>query len=288
MSTGTGKISEHVAAVIERRVLQDFQDTRRRPLVLGICGAQGSGKSTLASALCDRFNAEGVETVTLSIDDIYKTKAEREELARTVHPLFRTRGVPGTHDVGLALSVLDALERGESARLPRFDKSTDDRASVDQWPEARGSTQLVIFEGWFVGARPGSSLSSTPLNALEREQDPEGIWRRHVKRSLEGDYQKLFSRIDLLVLLAAPSFDVVARWRTEQEQPLRKHGTGMSDEEILRFIQHYERLTREILLTMPDYADVVISLGDDRSCKSIVQRGRHSPPAQPSSSINWG
>jgi D-glycerate 3-kinase len=60
---------------------------------------------------------------------------------------------------------------------------------------------------------------------------------------------------------------VVLRWRIEQEQALRARGQGMSDAQIARFIQHYERLTRHILGDMPHYADLTLPLNEDRSLR---------------------
>jgi pantothenate kinase-related protein Tda10 len=70
-----------------------------RPLVVGLTGPQGSGKSTLAARLPDLLAAAGLNAGVLALDDLYLTKAERQRLAADVHPLFATRGVPGTHDV---------------------------------------------------------------------------------------------------------------------------------------------------------------------------------------------
>ena len=82
------------------------------PFVLGISGAQGTGKSTLAdfireylTVVHDRF------TVVLSIVDLYLTRAQRQALAKNVHPLLGTRGMPGTHDVDLGLTVIGSLKR---------------------------------------------------------------------------------------------------------------------------------------------------------------------------------
>jgi D-glycerate 3-kinase len=81
--------------------------TQREGLfVLGLCGAQGSGKSTLAAALARMLARDGTRTAILSLDDIYLTRAERLQLAREVHPLFATRGAPGTHDVALGLATI--------------------------------------------------------------------------------------------------------------------------------------------------------------------------------------
>lgn len=231
--------------------------------VAGICGAQGSGKSTLAAELAARFERSAV----LSLDDLYRTKAEREALAAEVHPLLRTRGVPGTHDVALGLDTIAALERGEAAALPRFDKAVDDRVPSSDWPLAPADTRLLILEGWCLGSRPQDDAAlAEPVNRLEREEDAGGAWRRHANDALAGDYQRLFARIDLLVLLAAPDFDCVLGWRRQQEEDLRRRtGTGMSNAELGRFVAHYERLTRHILAEMPGRADVLIELAADRS-----------------------
>lgn len=242
-----------------------------RLCVLGLCGAQGSGKSTLATGLQARMEAEGVPTALLSIDDLYRTRAQRNALAAAIHPLLQTRGVPGTHDVGLGLAVVAALERGDAAPLPRFDKGRDDRVDQADWPRAAADTRLLVLEGWCVGAVPQMDAAlAMPINALEREEDGDGRWRRFVNAALAGDYQALFARIDLLALLAAPGFDVVLRWRTQQEQALRAAtGLGMGDADIARFIAHYERLTRHILAEMPGRADMVLALDAQRRVMTV-------------------
>jgi D-glycerate 3-kinase len=253
-------------AAIEAAVRQGLSAGGRRPFVLGLCGSQGSGKSTLSAALARNLCAAGFGCVTLSLDDLYKTRAERERMGREVHPLFATRGPPGTHDLDLAFTLLAALERGEAGRLPRFDKARDDRRPESEWGAAPADTQVVILEGWFIGAWPEPVQAlAKPINALEREEDGEGRWRAFANAALADDYQRLFARIDLLVLLAAPGFEIVRRWRGEQEARLRDEGRGgMSEAELDRFVQHYERLTRHILADMPGYADLVIRLDAER------------------------
>jgi D-glycerate 3-kinase len=241
--------------------------------LVGICGPQGSGKSTTVAVVAALLEARGLKVATLSLDDLYLPRADREALARDVHPLLRTRGVPGTHDVALGLAVLDDLAgQGETA-LPRFDKASDDRAPVDAWPVVAGPVDVVLFEGWCVGARPEPPQAlAAPLNALERERDPDGTWRAYVNAALAGPYRALFARLDLLVLLTAPDFETVLAWRREQEAKLRgrlaEAGQGadraMSDEEVAVFVQHYERLSRHIAREMPARADLVVALDADR------------------------
>jgi D-glycerate 3-kinase len=264
---------------IAHRLGPVLRDGSRFLFVLGLCGAQGSGKTTLANALARHFEAEGIRTALLSIDDLYCTRSERERLGETIHPLLRTRGVPGTHDVGLGLAVIEALDQDQATPLPRFDKARDDRCPPSQWGQAEAGTRLLILEGWCVGARPEPETAlAEPVNTLERDEDRDGRWRRFVNTALAGDYQRLFARIDGLVLLAAPDFAVVRDWRIEQEHELRAHAPAgsaglMDDAAITRFIQHYERLTRHILTEMPARADLVVSLAADRSPIAIRAHG---------------
>lgn len=244
----------------------------RQPFVLGICGAQGSGKSTLSAGLAQRLNARGIRTAILSLDDLYLSHEKRAALAREVHPLFAVRGVPGTHDVDRGLAILGGVKAGRGVTLPRFDKATDDPAPEVEWATFDGPLDVLIFEGWCVGARPQDEAALVaPANALEAERDAEGVWRWHVNALLGGPYADLFARIDRLVLLAAPGFEVVERWRVQQEQALRATAPDgarvMSDAEVATFIQHYERLTRHILSGMPAYADVTLNLDADRQLK---------------------
>jgi len=248
-----------------------------RPVVIGICGAQGSGKTTLAEAAVQACTAKGLAAAMLSIDDLYLTRAEREELAHAIHPLFATRGPPGTHDLELGGRVLDAFGGGEAVRLPRFDKANDDRLPPDAWAPAPPGCEVLLLEGWCVGARPqDEDALADPINELEAGEDPEGIWRRYVNRVLGDTYQKFFASIDKLVMLAAPGFEVVHLWRLQQEEELavsarRDANAVMSEPEIARFIQHYERLTRHMLAEMPVRADLLVRLDTERRPLEITR-----------------
>lgn len=249
-------------------VARRLERPRGRPLVVGLCGAQGSGKSTIAAALVKRFD----RAATLSLDDLYHARATRLALAREVHALFATRGVPGTHDVALGLATFAALDRGAPVRLPRFDKASDDRAPESEWPSAPAPCDLLVFEGWCVGAAPEQAAAlDTPVNALERDEDAGCIWRRASNAALAGVYQTLFARIDALILLEAPDIATIVAWRREQEHALRATATGagvMDDAAIARFVAHYERLTRHVLAELPARADLVVPLAADRSLRA--------------------
>lgn len=263
------------AAGLIARLATDAANASDGPVVIGVCGAQGSGKSTAAALAAATLTAHGLPTAIVSIDDIYLTRADRQRLAADIHPLLRTRGVPGTHDVALGLEVIDGLKGGQSVRLPRFDKASDDRRPMRDWPLSPPGCRVILFEGWCVGARPQADADLVaPVNALEASEDTDGRWRRHVNAQLAGEYQALFARRDRLMLLAAPDFAVVEAWRTQQERDLRDASGGggrggMTDAEIARFVQHYERLTRHILHDMPRYADMTAYLDTNRRITDI-------------------
>lgn len=236
--------------------------------VLAISGLQGSGKSTLAAQVVGLAQQRGLRAAAVSIDDFYLTRAQRQRLARQVHPLLLTRGPPGTHDLPLAHATLEAITARQPVALPRFDKLADERVREAQWPQCHEPLDLLVFEGWFLGtpAQADSELD-TPLNALEREADADGRWRRWCNQALAGQYPALWQRCDRLWFLQPPDFAVVPRWRWQQEQNLQAaqpERSSMSRAQLERFVQYYERVSRQALRTLPALADRVVVLDDQR------------------------
>jgi len=242
---------------------------RARPVVVGICGAQGSGKSTLALFLENWLRREcGLAATSLSLDDLYLSKRQRLELAHRHHPLLQTRGVPGTHDVSLALDILARLTSvAASVAVPVFDKASDDRLSKSRWRRVAAPVDVILFEGWCVGARPQPDDElRLPVNALEAEEDEDGAWRRYVNERLRDEYATLFGRLDTLLLLRVPSFAKVVEWRGLQEEKLR----GFCDwHDIECFTRYFERLTRHVLSSMPHYANALIDIDDEHRMASL-------------------
>jgi D-glycerate 3-kinase len=266
-------------------VVQRIAEVRQgagRPIIAGLCGSQGSGKSTMAAFLKALLEDGGLKTAILSIDDLYLTLPERERLAAEVHPLLKTRGVPGTHDLGLGNALLDVLSDGPAeVSMPRFDKAEDTRASAETWSRVTSPVDVILLEGWCVGAIPQAEAAlAKPVNALERDEDPGGVWRRYVNDRLKSDYAAFFGRIDVLALLRAPSFEVVYGWRSLQEHKLAEKvkregltGTKVMDApQIRRFLMFYQRLTEWILEEMPGRADILMPLDEDHGILGVEFR----------------
>lgn len=234
--------------------------------VFGISGLQGSGKSTLARQLVVAARSQGVKALALSLDDFYLGRRERRELSRRVHPLLAQRGPPGTHDIALACGTLDSLRGmrpGETVRAPRFDKLSDTRLQPSRWTPVRERPRLIVFEGWFLGVRPQSAEALIdPVNRMEREQDPDGSWRRWCNQAL-ADYAALWQRLDWLCWLKAPDFEIVRDWRWQQEctlqqsQPRRR---AMDRAQVETFVLAFERISRHAQDTLAGIADEVIEL----------------------------
>ncbi len=257
--------------------LADAIVARENPIIVGINGAQGSGKSTLCVFLEVLLAERGLKAATLSLDDLYLRKADRLKLARGIHPLFATRGVPGTHAPALGMAIFDAVKAGRSLDLPRFDKGTDERRPAPQ--HVPGPVDVLLFEGWCVGCRPQADEELLdPVNALERDEDPDGVWRSVANLWLRGEYRALFDRLDMLVMLKVDGFDAVIANRRMQEDKLRKarpNAPGLMDEAALaRFCQHYERLTLHMLEDLPRRADVVIDIGPDQVPAGLATKRR--------------
>lgn len=238
-----------------------------QPLIIGINGAQGSGKSTVCAFLEALLGARQLRAVTLSMDDLYLTRAERMALADKVHPLFATRGVPGTHAPGLGLTIIEHVRAGRSFDMPRFDKATDDRSNTTE--TITGPVDVLLIEGWCLACRAQADEELLdPVNELERDEDPDGVWRAVVNLWLRGDYRVLFDQLDLLVMLKVADFGAVRRNRALQEAKLRARdpaASGLMDEAALeRFCQHYERLTLHMLEDLPRRADYLFEIGPDQ------------------------
>lgn len=251
-----------------------------RPMFVGINGAQGSGKSTLTGILEILLGQlHGKRVVSLSIDDLYLTLQERQQLARDVHPLFITRGVPGTHDVALGMELFDAWsdrDAGSPLAVPRFDKSIDDRLPQSEWKQVDSPVDIVLFEGWCVGAhQQHDDALAAPVNELESTEDEDAVWRGYVNTKLASDYRELFDRLDLLMMLKVPSMEQVYEWRGLQESKLKQSSAetaqGVMDSKgLMRFIMHYERLTRHQLEEMPERADVLMPLNPDHQIADVI------------------
>lgn len=276
-STQSGYDTAVVAATLA--AVLDTRPTRgggvAAPWLLGLSGLQGSGKSTFARQLGAAANAGGVCTEILALDDFYFGRRERARLARTQHPLLATRGVPGTHDIALLTRTFDDLARASARHpvdIPRFDKGRDTRLPPSRWRRVTAPPDLVVLEGGCIGVPPQPAAAlARPLNALERDEDRDGRWRSWVNAQLAGAYAPLWRRLDRLVLLQAPDFSVVARWREQQERTLRaRHAPQAMDAATLpRFLMHYERLSRHALRELPRRADLRIVLGREREVRAI-------------------
>ena len=252
------------------------QIKNRKTKIIGLTGGQGSGKSTISNILKIILKVGyNLNTVIFSIDDFYKTLKEREVMSQKINPLFLTRGVPGTHDTKLLLNCLKKLKNFKSKNIfiPKFDKSIDDRLPKNKWQRINKKPDIVIFEGWCVGASPQKNKDLIkPINILEKEKDKKKIWRRRVNKELKTSYKKIFSLIDINIFLKVPSFKYVYRWRLLQEKKLRILSKGkktMSNDQIKNFIMFYERLTKHMLKNSVKKANFLISIDEKHRLKKI-------------------
>ena len=243
---------------------------------LGLSGGQGAGKTTITSLLnIILTNYFKKKVCIFSIDDFYKTHNDRKKLSKNIHPLLSTRGVPGTHDIKFLIDYLKKIKskKNKVISLPTFDKSIDDRLKKNKWQKIKNRPNIIIFEGWCVGARhqKDSELKNS-LNFIEKKYDLNLVWRRTVNCYLKNQYKKLFNKLDKLIYLKAPDFDWIFRWRLHQEEKMKltsKDKKIMSKSEVRNFIMYYERLTKHMMRDLKNISDLTVYLDTKHRSKKM-------------------
>jgi len=251
-----------------------------KTLFLGLSGGQGSGKTTVTEILkiiLKKFFKRKI--YVSSIDDFYKTLKDRNTMSYLTHPLFKTRGVPGTHDIYLIKKFFNFIKKRNfrKFRLPKFDKSMDDRLKKRYWQNVNKRPEIVILEGWCVGAKPQADhLLKNPINILEKNEDKNLIWRKYVNKKLKKEYKKIFNMIDHVIFIKIPNFNLVFKWRLLQENKLKKKigfkNRIMSYNAVRRFIMYYQRITLQMVKDLSKSASIVILMKKNHQVKEVVYR----------------
>ncbi|MBD2257288.1 glycerate kinase [Pseudanabaena sp. FACHB-2040] len=251
--------------------LRAARQSQSSPLIQGFLGGQGTGKTTLTQILQLLLQVMGYRTVGLSIDDLYKTYADRQQL-RLIDPRLIWRGPPGTHDIDLGIATLEHLRRAqpeEAVPLPRFDKSLHGGEGDRITPEWVENVDIVLFEGWFLGVRPiEPQRFDQPLPPpIETEADRQ--FARDMNQQLQA-YLPLWALLDRLVVLYPQDYRISQRWRRQAEHQMMAQGkAGMSDATLNQFVEYFwQALHPELFITplcsQPDWVDLVIEIGPDR------------------------
>ena len=255
---------------------------KKRPYFVGLAGGQGTGKTTTSSLikiiLSKYFK---LKVFRISIDDFYKTRKERNSLSKKVHPMLLTRGVPGTHDIDMILNFFKKVKSNKfkKLKLPTFNKAIDDRFNKKYWYNLKERPDVIVFEGWCVGAKSEKNKTlKKSINFMEKTQDQKQIWRKYVNEQLKLKYKKLYSQLNCLIYLKAKNFNLLQKWRLKQERKLwlnskRKSNLKiMSKEDVLSFMQTYQRVTQNMFRYMPKYASIILNLDNKHQMKSAIYK----------------
>ena len=255
---------------------------KKKPLIVGLAGGQGTGKTTITSIITIILKKYfKLNIFKISIDDFYKTRKQRTLLSKNKHPLLMTRGVPGTHDANIMLNFFKKIKvkKFKSLKLPKFNKAIDDRCKQSLWYKIKSKPDVIILEGWCVGARSQNFRElRKPINSLEKIHDQNFKWRQYVNYQLKTKYKKLFNQLDCLLFLKAKNFSLLRRWRLKQEKKLwlkSKNGKSlkiMNKDEVKNFMDTYQRITQQMFKDMPKYSSIIMNLNSSHQIKNIRYR----------------
>ena len=255
---------------------------KKRPYFVGLAGGQGTGKTTISSLikiiLSKYFK---LKVFRISIDDFYKTRKERTNLSQRIHPMLLTRGVPGTHDINMMLSFFRKVKSKNFKRLklPKFNKAIDDRYDKKKWYNLKVKPDVIIFEGWCIGAKAEktNTLKKT-VNSMEKLRDQRQVWRNYVNEQLKSKYKNLYSQLNCLVYLKAKNFSLLQKWRLKQERKLlikSKKNLNlkiMDKNDVLNFMQTYQRITQNMFKSMPKYSSIILNLNKNHQIQSTIYK----------------
>ena len=252
---------------------------KKKPLMIGLAGGQGSGKTTISSILTLILQKYfKLKVFKVSIDDFYKTRKDRKLLSKNKHSLLMTRGVPGTHDVDLMLKFFKNVKSKNFKNLtvPKFNKAIDDRCKKNLWYKIKSKPDVVIFEGWCVGARAQTNKQlKKPINSLEKVHDESIKWRSHVNNQLKTKYKTLFKQLDGLIYLKVKNFKLLRNWRLKQERKLwvqtknKKNLKIMNSGDIINFMQTYQRITQQMFRDALKSSSIIMNLNNNHQIQNI-------------------
>ena len=166
-------------------------------------------------------------------------------------------------------------------KLPTFNKAIDDRFNKKKWYHLNKRPDVIIFEGWCVGAKSekNDTLKKT-INSMEKAKDQKQVWRKYVNQQLKSKYKNLYSQLHCLIYLKAKNFALLQKWRLKQERKLwlksktKSNLKIMSKGDVLNFMQTYQRITQNMFKYMPNYASIIINLNSNHQIKSTVYKKR--------------
>eukprot|EP00595_Chromulina_sp_UTEXLB2642_P003087 CAMPEP_0196763530 /NCGR_PEP_ID=MMETSP1095-20130614/4261_1 /TAXON_ID=96789 ORGANISM="Chromulina nebulosa, Strain UTEXLB2642" /NCGR_SAMPLE_ID=MMETSP1095 /ASSEMBLY_ACC=CAM_ASM_000446 /LENGTH=237 /DNA_ID=CAMNT_0042116927 /DNA_START=199 /DNA_END=912 /DNA_ORIENTATION=+ len=189
----------------------------------------------------------------MSLDDFYLTGDEQDQLAvkHKDNQLLKYRGNAGTHDLDLALSVLNKLKLKKTSssslttpsvndmdiQIPKYDKSLrdgrGDRSPVSEWNQINKNcpVDVVLFEGWMLGFNSYKSINKS-IDVLTDEM-------KTIDNYL-SNYKPLDELFDCWLVLAVDDINYVFEWRSQAEREMRRSGrSAMTEEQVRDFVSRF-------------------------------------------------
>ena len=115
---------------------------------------------------------------------------------------------------------------------------------------------------------------------MEKNKDKKKIWRKYVNQQLKSKYKNLYSQLNCLIYLRAKNFKLLQKWRLKQERKLLLNSKKnsklkiMNKEDVLSFMQTYQRVTQNMFKNMPKYASIILNLNSNHQIKTAVYKKR--------------
>mgnify|MGYP001268065825 CR=1 FL=1 len=150
-------------------------------------------------------------------------------------------------------------------------KSEDD---ISNKKKVVKNAEILLLEGWCCGSPPiNKKYLFKNINSLEAILDKNKKWRQYYNSQLKKDYKNVFSLFDQQIYIQAPSFTYILKWRNAQEKNnaiKSKQKKFMKKNDLKKFVDHYEKLTKWMMKTMPAKADMLIKIDENQKIKKVI------------------
>jgi len=148
--------------IIDQITQKIKEQTNNETIFMGVHGPQGCGKSTSCENVKKKLSEQNINCLVFSLDDFYYPHSKmQQQMLKFNDPLYKHRGLAGTHDIRWLEDLFKRIHDKKNAVLPKFNKTLHNgQGDIDEYIPIYEHYDVVILEGWMIGYKPRQFIPS--------------------------------------------------------------------------------------------------------------------------------